>query len=76
MQTTTNSRHYYARFVSRLDRALERLSERLSKSSRVAGMGAFYYPDSKSWRLDLWRDAGGWTLRLGRTELNLDVRSR
>ena len=66
----------YASLIVHLDHTLERWGERLSKSSRVAGMGAFHYPDSKSWRLDLWRDAGGWTLRLGRTELNLDMKSR
>lgn len=66
----------YAAFIVRLDRTLERWGERLSKSTHVAGMGAFYYPNHKRWFIDLWRDGGGWTLRLGRTELNLDMKPR
>ena len=75
MQLTAPSFRYSALIV-RLDHALERFGGRLSKSSRVTGMGAFYYPHDKHWFVDLWRDEGGWTLRLGRTELNLDMKAR
>jgi len=65
----------YADLIIFIDQKLERLGQRLSKSTRVAGMGAFHYPNHKHWFIDLWRDAGGWTLRLGRTELNLDMKA-
>jgi hypothetical protein len=60
--------------VPYLDRALHGIGWALSKVSPVADMGAFHYPDHPHSFVDLWRDAGGWTLRLGRTELNLDMK--
>jgi hypothetical protein len=47
-----------------------------ARTKTQMGYAKVSYPDSLHAFVGLWRDAGGWTLRLGRTELNLDMKSR
>ncbi len=50
MQTVSATEARYHSFIIRLDRIMERCGGLLSKVSKVAGMGAFYYPKDQ-WSL-------------------------
>lgn len=63
------------------DKAIRGLAWGLSKVSRVVDAGVFYQHGSPNCFFGLWRDPsvlGGasWTLRLGRTEVIVDVRGK